>query len=105
MFAVQHPVGTVLGRANYSDYFICYHNCTVGANLANDYPAFGRGVVMFGGSRIIGKTSVGDNTLVSTGAIVIDGGMLDPDSVLHGIHPNARRSPTRRNVMREIFGV
>ena len=105
IFAVQHPVGTVLGRATYSDYFICYHNCTVGANLDNDYPAFGRGVVMFGGSRVIGKTLVGDNTLVSTGAIVIDGGTFEPNSVLHGIHPNARRSRTRRDVVRDIFGV
>ncbi|TPQ35494.1 serine acetyltransferase [Bradyrhizobium guangdongense] len=105
VFAVQHPVGTVLGRANYSDYFICYHNCTVGANLDNVYPSFGRGVVMYGGSRIIGQTSVGDNSFVSTGAIVIDGGMLEADSILHGIYPNARRSRTARNVVRDIFGV
>ena len=105
VFAVQHPVGTVLGRATYSDYFICYHNCTVGANLDNDYPAFGRGVVMYGGSRVIGKTVIGDNSFVSTGAIVIDGGKCEPDSVLHGIYPNARRSRTGRNVMRDIFGV
>jgi serine O-acetyltransferase len=105
VFAVQHPVGTVLGRATYSDYFICYHNCTVGANLDNDYPAFGRGVVMYGGSRVIGKTTVGDNSFVSTGAIVIDAGKCEPDSVLHGIYPNARRSRTERNVTRDIFGV
>jgi serine O-acetyltransferase len=105
VFAVQHPVGTVLGRATYSDYFICYHNCTVGANLDNDYPSFGHGVVMYGGSRVIGKTSVGGNSFVSTGAIVIDGGALEPDSVLHGIYPNAGRSHTNRNVIRDIFGV
>jgi serine O-acetyltransferase len=105
VFAVQHPVGTVLGRATYSDYFLCYHNCTVGANLDNDYPAFGRGVVMYGGSRVIGNTAVGDNSFVSTGAIVIDGGRLEADSVLHGIYPNAGRSRTERNVVRDIFGV
>lgn len=105
VFAVQHPVGTVLGRARYSDYFICYHNCTVGANLDNDYPSFGRGVVMYGGSRVIGKTAVGDNTFVSTGAIAIDGGTLEAGSILHGIYPNAGRSPTSRNVVRDIFGV
>lgn len=105
VFAVQHPVGTVLGRASYSDYFICYHNCTVGANLENDYPSFGLGVVMYGGSRVIGKTAVGDNTFVSTGAIVIDGGTLPSDSILHGIFPNAARSLTSRNVVRDIFGV
>lgn len=105
IFAVQHPVGTVLGRATYSDYFICYHNCTVGANLDNDYPAFGRGVVMYGGSRVIGNTAVGDNSFVSTGAIVVDGGKYEADSVLHGVYPNARRSHTTRNVMRDVFGL
>jgi serine O-acetyltransferase len=49
--AGPHPVGTVLGRAPIQT-FICYHNCTVGT--ANDYPSFGRGIVMFGGSRVIG---------------------------------------------------
>jgi len=105
VFAVQHPVGTVLGRATYSDYFLCYHNCTVGANLGNDYPSFGRGIVMYGGSRVIGKTSVGGNTFVSTGAIVIDGGALEPNSVLHGIYPDAGRSRTERDVVRDIFAV
>ena len=105
VFAVQHPVGTVLGRAAYSDFFICYHNCTVGANLDNDYPTFAPGVVMYGGSRIIGRTSLGGNTFVSTGAIVIDGGALESDSVLHGIYPNAGCSRTDRNVVRDIFGV
>lgn len=105
VFAVQHPVGTVLGRASYSDFFICYHNCTVGANLDNDYPTFSPGVVMYGGSRVIGRTSLGGNTFVSTGAIVIDGGVLQSDSVLHGIYPNAGRSRTDRNVIRDIFGV
>jgi serine O-acetyltransferase len=105
VFAVQHPVGTVLGRATYSDYFLCYHNCTVGANLDNDYPSFGRGIVMYGGSRLIGRTSVGDNTFVSTGAIVMDGGALEPNSVLHGIYPDAGRSRTNRDVVRDIFRV
>jgi serine O-acetyltransferase len=105
VFAVQHPVGTVLGRAGYSDYFICYHNCTVGANLDNDYPTFGRGIVMYGGSRVIGKTAVGDNSFVSSGAIVIDGGTLAADSILHGVYPNAARSSTSRNVVRDIFGL
>ena len=105
VFAVQHPVGTVLGRASYSDYFICYHNCTVGANLDNDYPSFGRGIVMYGGSRVIGKTAVGDNSFVSTGTIIIDGGALEADSVLHGIYPKAGRSRTERNVVSDIFGI
>ena len=105
VFAFQHPVGTVLGRAVYSDYFICYHNCTVGANLDDVYPTFDSGVVMYGGSRVIGQTAVGRNTFVSTGAIIIDGGTLESDSVLYGIYPKAGRSRTERNVVRDIFGM
>jgi serine O-acetyltransferase len=77
----------------------------VGANLDNDYPTFASGVVMYGGSRVIGRTSLGHNTFVSTGAIIIDGGVVESDSVLHGIYPNAGRSRTDRNVIRDIFGV
>jgi serine O-acetyltransferase len=103
IFAVQHPVGTVLGRATYSDYFLCYQNCTVGANLEGEHPSFGEGVVMYGGSRIIGDTHVGSNTLVSTGAIVIDSGNIQPDAILHGVYPDWRRSANRRNVVNDIF--
>jgi len=60
---------------------------------------------MYGGSRVIGKTAIGENSFVSTGSILIDAGRYEPDSVLHGISPNARRSPTTRNVMRDVFGV
>ena len=98
-----HPVGTVLGRAKYSDYFCCYQNCTTGANLEDVYPVLGRGVVMYGGSRVIGKTELGDNTFVSTGTIAIDEGTLAPNSVVHGAHPNAKASPTGRSVVREVF--
>ena len=112
VFAVQHPVGTVLGRASYSDYFICYHNCTVGANLDNDYPSFGRGIVMYGGSRVIGKTAVGDNTFVSTPRsdrlIHIDAADASAARQQHhstAIYPKAGRSRTERNVIRDIFGV
>jgi serine O-acetyltransferase len=103
VFGLQHPVGTVLGRANYDDYFFCYQNCTVGANLAGESPTFGRGVVMYGGSRVIGCTSVGDNTFIAAGTIIIDRGAWPSNSILHGAHPNERASPTKRQVIRDIF--
>jgi serine O-acetyltransferase len=103
IFAVQHPVGTVLGRASYADHFLVYQNCTVGSNLAGDHPSFGKGVVMYGGSRVIGKTHVGDNSMIQTGAIIMDAGELPPNSVLHGVYPDAGPSQSRRNVVADIF--
>jgi serine O-acetyltransferase len=98
-----HPVGTVLGRAKYGDYFCSYQNCTTGANANEVYPTFGRGVVMYGGSRIIGDTHIADNTFIATGTIAIDQKFLLADCVLHGVHPRADSTPTNRNVIVEVF--
>ncbi|EAK1359507.1 hypothetical protein B7K05_04345 [Campylobacter coli] len=43
VFMLEHPVGTVLGRAKYPDYFCVYQNCTVGGVRKNNkiyYPEF-----------------------------------------------------------------
>ena len=37
VFFMEHPVGTVLGRARYSDGFMAYQGCTVGGNKGH-YP-------------------------------------------------------------------
>ena len=32
IFLLVHPMGTVLGRGNYSDFFVAYQRCGVGSN-------------------------------------------------------------------------
>ena len=104
IFALVHPVGTVLGRARYADYFCAYHNCAVGSNLSQEAPTFGRGVVLFGASRVIGRCTIGDNCLVATGTVVLDTSAPD-NSVIFGNYPNTTSKPTRWNVIRDIFRV
>ena len=88
------PSAPCSGRANYSDYFICYHNCTVGANLDNDYPVVRprhrdvwRQPRDRTNSRSATTLSCRRARSSSTAAT------LEADSILHGIYPNARRSP------------
>jgi serine O-acetyltransferase len=45
VFAFQHPVGTVLGRGRYGNYFFVYQRCSVGANVAGRYPTIGESVI------------------------------------------------------------
>jgi serine O-acetyltransferase len=53
VFLLVHPLGTVLGRGNYSDFFVAYQRCGVGSN--NDvYPTFGRHVTLRPGSAVLG---------------------------------------------------
>ncbi|MBZ0215600.1 MAG: hypothetical protein K8F25_03520 [Fimbriimonadaceae bacterium] len=102
IFLLVHPVGTVLGRANYANYFCSYQNVTVGSNLSEEKPTFGEGVVLYGGSRVIGKTQIGDNSMVSTGAIVLDQ-TINKNSLVFGCHPDNTIRSNGRNVLTDIF--
>lgn len=102
VFAVVHPVGTVLGRATYGNSFCAYQNVSVGADLDGNHPTFGEGVVLYGGSRVIGNVTVGDNCMVSAGTTLL-GGEVPSGHVAFGQHPNTNTKPTRHNVIQDIF--
>jgi serine O-acetyltransferase len=104
VFLFQHPVGTVLGRAQYGEYFCAYQRCSVGANLDDVYPTIGRGVVMYGGSAIVGASQVGDNCLLSLGAMVMDA-EIPSNSVIFGTSPELSVRSTSRDVVRDIFAL
>ena len=102
VFALQHPVGTVLGRARYGDGLFVYQRCSVGSNLEGESPVIGKGVVMFGGSAIIGASRVGDGCWLSVGTIVLDE-EIPPRSVVFGRSPNLTVKPTGRDTLRDLF--
>lgn len=72
VFLLSHPVGTVIGRGHFNGPICIYQNVTIGANLANIYPTFGAGVILYGGAKIIGTSEIGDNTLIGAGAAAMD---------------------------------
>jgi serine O-acetyltransferase len=102
VFAFQHPVGSVLGRGTYGNYFFVYQRCSIGANLEGEYPTLGEGVVMFGGSAVIGASTVAPNSWLSVGAVVMDAD-VPPNSVVFGHAPHLTCKPTGRNVVRDMF--
>jgi serine O-acetyltransferase len=102
VFVFQHPVGTVLGRASYGNYFFVYQRCSVGSNLDGVHPTIGEGVVMFGGSAIVGASTVGDNCWLSMGTLVMDTS-VPADSTVFGRSPDLTVKRTRRNVVRDLF--
>jgi serine O-acetyltransferase len=104
IFAFQHPVGTVLGRGLFADYLFVYQRCSIGSNLAGKYPRLGEGVVMFGGSAIIGDCSVGPNTWLSVGATVMDES-VPGNCIVFGCSPHLVVKPTKRDVRRDVFKV
>ena len=100
IFALVHPVGTVLGRATYNDYFCAYQNATVGSDLDHVHPVIGKGVVMYGGARVIGDAHIGDNCLIGAACAIV--GKSVPTH--HAVRTESGEiKPTKRNVIADIF--
>ncbi len=72
IFIVLHGVGAVLGKATYGNYFVVTQNCTVGSNYDGDQPVFQDFVMMYPGSSVLGKTTIGKNSCISNGAFLND---------------------------------
>ncbi len=82
IFLLIHPVGTVLGRAIYSDYLIVYQGVNVGSN--NDHhPKFSKYVTLRPSTSVLGKCFLEFNSELASGSILIDK-ILKKNSIYFG---------------------
>ena len=72
IFFVEHPLGTVLGRAKYGNRFTVYQGCTVGANELGQYPTIGNNVILFSDAKVLGNSNIGDNVIVAANTYIKD---------------------------------
>lgn len=71
VFLLVHPLGTVLGRGNYADYFVAYQRCGVGSNH-DIYPNMSKYFTLRPGSSILGNSSVGINCTLAAESLLLD---------------------------------
>lgn len=90
VFLFVHPLGTVLGRGHYADYFVVYQRCGVGSNH-DAYPELGEFVTLRPGSAVLGNSRIGRNCTIATESLVLDRNLPD-DTVYIG---NPRDFTTR----------
>ena len=88
IFLLVHPVGTVLGRATYSDYLVVYQQVTVGADTTV-YPRFGEGVILYSRSSVLGDCVVGRDVVFAANAMLVDSAVPD-HTVVTGQFPAHR---------------
>ena len=86
VFMLDHPVGSVIGRAKFSDGFSFCQNCTVGNNKGV-YPQIGQHVKLCANSSIIGNCHIGDNVTIGADACVKDQD-VPANSIVFGQSPN-----------------
>lgn len=75
IFSMEHPLGTVFGRAKYGNYLFFYQNCTIGGSWFENemhYPILGEHVTMFSGAKILGNSHIGNHVILAANAYVIN---------------------------------
>ena len=87
----EHPLGTVMGRAKYSNGFFFYQGCTVGGTKDKEgyinYPVIEENVRMYSNSSILGNCHIGKGAQIGAGAIVKNQD-VPAGSVVFGQSPN-----------------
>jgi len=81
LFLLAHAcTGTVFAEGNYGEKLVVFNNVTIAA-LDQQAPQLGQGVVLYPNSVVVGSTLIGDNSVVSAGA-VLRNASVPPDSLV-----------------------
>lgn len=91
IWSAEHPLGSVMGRAKYSDGFFFYQGCTVGGTRDKNnnpcYPEIEENVHMYSNSSILGRCHIGKNVNIGAGCIVKNQDIPE-NSTVFGESPN-----------------
>ncbi|MBU1145207.1 MAG: transferase [Firmicutes bacterium] len=85
-WGVEHPLGSILGRARYGDGFFIFQGCSVGGNN-NKYPKIGSNVIMYSNSKVLGDCIIGDNVLIGADTTIKDQN-IPTNCIVFGNSPN-----------------
>ena len=89
-FWAEHPLGSIVGRAEIGDYLFLYQGTTIGGNWKDGqlyYPVTGHHVLMYSDSKILGNSVVGNYVIISANTYVLDS-IIPDNSIVFGQSPN-----------------
>lgn len=86
VWCAEHPLGSVMGRAQYGDRFFFYQGCTVGGNKGF-YPVLGENVVLYANSKILGDCKIGNYVILAANTYIRDQNIPD-NCIVFGQSPN-----------------
>jgi serine O-acetyltransferase len=96
VFLFVHPLGSILGRAEYSDHFIMYQGCTVGCLNDGIFPTFKGKAVLYAHSQILGNCTIGDNVCIASGVTVVNTDVPD-NTVVFGSYPKYKFAENKKD--------
>ncbi len=85
IFLFGHPVGTIIGNAQYSNFLVVFQNVTINTSEdenGNPAPVLGKGLFLGAGAKIIGNKPIGDCVSVGVDAHIHDLAIPDNSVVI-----------------------
>lgn len=79
IFLFVHPIGTILGNVEYSNYLVILQEVTINTD---EKVKIGEGVFLSAGSKIIGNSTIGDRSSVGVNTVVYNRVVPD-DSIIY----------------------
>lgn len=86
IFSLDHPLGTVIGRGTFKNYFSFAQGCTVGNNKGI-FPEFGERVKMLSNSKVLGNSKIGNSVIIAANTFIKDTDIPDY-SIVFGSSPH-----------------
>ena len=71
IYLLNHSVGSVIGRAKYSDYLLINQKCNIGSNHGK-HPSLGHHVSLHPGAMVQGDCNIGNYCKISTMSCIMD---------------------------------
>ena len=102
VFIFVHPLGTILGNAKYSNYFVVYQGVTIGSKIDGVYPEFSERTVVYSNSSVIGHCKIGSNCVIGTKSFILDSIVSDNKMIL-GTHPSVKVVENDSSIMEYYF--
>lgn len=91
-FIAEHPIGTVLGRAEYGDYLCVYQGVTVGGIRKAGklyYPSLGGYNILYSNASVLGDSHIGSHVIIGANTFVRNE-TIPSHSIVVGCSPDLR---------------
>ena len=102
IFIMVHPLGSVVGRAKFSDFLVIYQGVTIGSTAKGVYPEFAEKIVLYSNTSVIGRCYLKENVVLGSNATLINQ-EIDSDKVVLGHYPNNKVLENKNNVIENFF--
>lgn len=104
-FVLGHPIGTILGKADYHDFLVVFQGVTVNTDQdaeGNPAPHLGKGLFLAAHSKIIGNQTIGDRVSIGVDAMVYGSDIPDDSVVVNRngaieVHPRKKEHCMAQN--------